>query len=157
MARFVFRGASVVEAAALPHRRPDAVADERITLPLPVCPVTHETLTDVAAKTTRTVYHTVPARVVKRVFTRFRCWCPTCGKYHESEVPGVMPRFMFSNDLLAQALVDHYRDGIPFGTIVRRVGVKKSDLLNAAHDVFDALARDPEADVAALLWGKAEA
>ena len=126
-------------------------ADERITLPLPVCPVTHETLTDVAATTTRTVYHTVPAHVVKQVFTRFRCWCPTCGKYHESEVPGVMPRFMFSNDLLAQALVDHYRDGIPFGTIARRIGVKKSALVNALHAVAKKLGGGADALLADFL------
>ena len=126
-------------------------ADERVDLPLPVCPVTHETLTDVCATTTRTVYHTVPARVVKQVFTRYRCWCPTCGEYHESEVPGVMPRFMFSNDLLAQALVDHYSNGIPFGTIARRVGVKKSALINALHAVAEKLGDGADALLADFL------
>ena len=126
-------------------------ADERVDLPLPVCPVTHETLTDVAATTTRTVYHTVPAHVVKRVFTRYRCWCTTCGKYHESEVPGVMPRFMFSNDLLAQALVDHYRDGIPSGVIARRIGVKKSALVNALHAVAKKLGGGADALLADFL------
>ncbi len=115
-------------------------ADERATLPLPVCPATHETLTNVCAVTTRTVVHAVRAHSVTRHYTRYRCWCPTCRAYHESEVPGVMPRFMFSNDLVAQTLVDHYAHGIPLGTIARRLGVKKSALGRMAHRVAGLLA-----------------
>jgi transposase len=114
-------------------------ADERVVLPLPVCPATHRTLTDVCAVTTRTVVHAVRAHSVTRHYTRYRCWCPTCGRFHESEVPGVMPRFMFSNDLLAQVLVDHYVHGIPLGTLARRLGVRKSALRRMAHRVADLL------------------
>ena len=62
-----------------------------------------------------------------------------------------MPRFMFSNDLLAQALVDHYSNGIPFGTIARRVGVKKSALINALHAVAKKLGGGADALLADFL------
>ena len=78
-------------------------------------------------------------RRIVRNYTIYRAWCPVCGKYHESEVPGVMPYFAFTNDLVSQVLVDHFRAGIPLGTLARRAGVKKAALKKMAHKVADLL------------------
>ena len=112
--------------------------DERIDLPKPVCPLTHAELAHFQVRT-RTVVHTVPARSVTRQYTVYRAWCPDCGCYHESEVPGVMPYFAFSNDLIAQVLVDHFGNGIPLGTLARRAKVGKSALRHMAHRVAETL------------------
>lgn len=105
---------------------PDADADETIELPKPPeCPVTHAALTSWSART-RTVIHMAPARCVKKKYTVYRAWCPHCRRYHESEVPGVMPHFMLSNGLMSQMLADHFKNGIPVGTLARRAGVKKA-------------------------------
>lgn len=112
--------------------------DEKIDLPKPVCPVTHAELLHFQVRT-RTVVHTVPARCVTKQYTVYRAWCPVCGCYHESEVPGVMPYFAFSNDLIAQILVDHFGNGIPLGTLARRAKVKKSALRHMAHRVAEML------------------
>lgn len=69
--------------------------DERIDLPKPTCPVSHMELVNCSVRT-RTVVHAVPARCVTKQYTVYRGWCPACGCYHESEVPGVMPYFAFS-------------------------------------------------------------
>ena len=58
---------------------------------------------------------------------------------HESEVPGVMPHFAFSNDLIAQTLVDHFGNGMPMGMLARRMGVKKSALFNMSHRIAEML------------------
>lgn len=108
--------------------------DEKIDLPKPTCPVSHLPLLNCTART-RTVVHTVPARCVTKQYTVYRGWCPACGCYHESEVPGVMPYFAFSNDLIAQTLVDHFGNGIPLGTLARRADVKKSALRSMAHRI----------------------
>lgn len=108
--------------------------DEKIVLPKPTCPVTHAGFLHFQVRT-RTVVHTVPARCVTKQYTIYRAWCPVCGCYHESEVPGVMPYFAFSNDFIAQILVDHFGNGIPLGTLARRAKVKKSALSHMAHRV----------------------
>ena len=112
---------------------PDGEADEVAELPRPAsCPVSGLPLTSWTTRT-RTVVHMVPARRIVRNYTIYRAWCPLCGKYHESEVPGVMPYFAFTNDLISQVLVDHFRAGIPLGTLARRAGVKKAALKKMAH------------------------
>ena len=117
----------------------EAEADEVIDLPAPiVCPVHGNELTEWTSRT-KTVVHSVPAKTITRVYTIQRAWCAQCRKYHENKIPGVMPYFAFSNDLLAQALVDHYKYGIPMGTEARRLGVKKSALINAAKKVAQLL------------------
>lgn len=108
--------------------------DEEIDLPKPTCPVSHAQLAHFQVRT-RTVVHMVPARRVVKRYSVYRAWCPECGCYHESEVPGVMPHFAFSNDLIAQVLVDHFGNGIPLGTLARRADVKKSALRRMAHRV----------------------
>lgn len=122
--------------------------DERIDLPKPTCPVSHLALMNCSVRT-RTVVHVEPARCVTKQYTVYRGWCPACGCYHESEVPGVMPRFAFSNDLIAQILVDHFGNGIPLGTLARRANVKKAALRNMAHRVAEML----EGGLPALLGG----
>ena len=108
--------------------------DEKIELPKPVCPTTRLQLSNFQIRT-RTITHVVPARSVTRRYTIYRAWCPACGCYHESQVPGVMPYFAFSNDLIAQVLVDHFGNGIPLGTLARRSNLKKAALSNMAHRV----------------------
>ena len=117
----------------------DGEADEVVRLPRPTaCPIHGVTLTSWTTRT-RTVVHMVPARRIVRNYTICRAWCPLCGKYHESEVPGVMPHFAFTNDLISQVLVDHFRAGIPLGTLARRAGVKKAALKKVAHKVAELL------------------
>ena len=118
---------------------PDDKADEVLPLPRPTaCPVHGVELSSWTART-RTVVHMVPARRVVRNYTIYRAWCPACGRYHESEVPGVMPYFAFTNDLISQVLVDHFRAGIPLGTLARRAGVNKAALRKVAHKVAELL------------------
>ncbi|MBR5113867.1 MAG: IS66 family transposase [Oscillospiraceae bacterium] len=118
---------------------PDEAADEVVELARPTsCPVHGVALASWTTRT-RTVVHMVPARRIVRNYTIYRAWCPLCGKYHESDVPGVMPYFAFTNDLISQVLVDHFQAGIPLGTLARRAGVKKAALKKMAHKVAELL------------------
>lgn len=118
---------------------PDEDADEAVDLTKPTsCPVHGIALASWTTRT-RTVVHMAPARRIVRNYTIYRAWCPLCGKYHESEVPGVMPYFAFTNGLISQVLVDHFRAGIPLGTLARRSGVKKAALKKMAHKVAELL------------------
>lgn len=118
---------------------PDEDADEAVDLAKPTsCPV-HGTALASWTTRTRTVVHMAPARRIVRNYTIYRAWCPLCGKYHESGVPGAMPCFAFTNDLISQVLVDHFQAGIPLGALARRAGVKKAALKKMAHRVAELL------------------
>lgn len=117
----------------------DEEADEVVDLPKPAsCPVHGLPFASWTARP-RTAVHVVPARRVVRNFTIYRGWCPACGRYHESEVPGVMPYFAFSNGLISQTLVDHFQAEIPLGTLARRAGVKKAALRKMEHRAAELL------------------
>lgn len=116
-----------------------AEADEVVNLSAPnVCPIHGNKLTKLTTRT-KMVVHSVPAKTITRIYTIHRAWCPQCRKYHENKIPGVMPNFALSNDLLAQTLVDHYKYGIPMGTEARRLGINKSALFNAAKKIAELL------------------
>jgi transposase len=71
-------------------------------------------------------------------------YCPHCRKPVRPRVPGVLPKTRLTNNVLARAASEHYLDGVPMGTVARRLGVGKGTLLNASHRLA-AIAR-PAAD-----------
>ena len=113
--------------------------DETVELERPTtCPLCGGALVNPHSRE-RIVFDVVPARHVKRKYVVWRAWCPACGEWHEVAPPGVMPRFAFSNNLIAQVLVDHMKNGIPLGTLARRAGVKKSSLHAMEHRIAEML------------------
>lgn len=118
---------------------PDGEADEVAELPRPrSCPSCGHRFERWVPES-RTVVDEIPARRIVRNYTAFRAWCPKCGKWHRGKVPGVMPRFAFSNGLLAQTMVDHYWHGIPMRKLARRMKVGKSALVQASHRLAELL------------------
>lgn len=59
--------------------------------------------------------------------------CPHCRKPVRPRVPGVLPKTRLTNNVIARAASEHYLDGVPMGTVARRLGVGKGTLLNASH------------------------
>jgi hypothetical protein len=75
--------------------------------------------------------HPLPAfRRRVRVPARY---CPRCRKPVRPRVPDVLPRRRLSNGVLARAAAEHYLDGVPMGTVVRRLGVAKGTVFNEMH------------------------
>lgn len=75
--------------------------------------------------------HPLPAfRRRVRVPARY---CPHCRKPVRPRVPGVLPKTRLTNNVIARAASEHYLDGVPMGTVARRLGVGKGTLLNASH------------------------
>jgi transposase len=75
--------------------------------------------------------HPLPAfRRRVRVPARY---CPHCRKPVRPRVPGVLPKTRLTNQVLARVAAEHYFDGVPMGTVARRLGVPKGTLLNEMH------------------------
>ena len=69
-------------------------------------------------------------------------YCPHCRKPVRLRVPGVLPRKRMCNGVLARAAAEHYLDGVPMGTVVRRLGVPKGAVFNEMHHLAALLGRE---------------
>ena len=95
----------------------------------------------------RTVIDCHPVRVVRQLF-RLQCnRCPKCGCRVQAQPPGVLPKSLFSNRLLAHIAVQHYLHGVTLGRLERETGVGFGSLVQALHG----LARRLEPAIAPLL------
>ena len=77
-------------------------------------------------------------------------YCPHCRKPVRPRVPGVLPKTRLTNNVLARAASEHYLDGVPMGTVARRLGVPKGALFNETHRLA-ALLEPAVAGLVALL------
>jgi hypothetical protein len=69
-----------------------------------------------------------------------RCTC--CGKVFHSPVPGVLPRALYGNSALANAVYMHYLVGIPLGRVCELLGLDAGTLVKSFHrlaKIFDSI------------------
>lgn len=109
-------------------------ADQTESISAPAsCPCCHIAL---ATKDSvlRTIVDVKPVQATRKRITIRRGQCPTCRKIFKGSAP-VMPRFLYGNQLLSQALIMHYVHGISIGRILEVLGpeVTKGGLINAFH------------------------
>ena len=60
-------------------------------------------------------------------------YCMHCHKPVRPKVYGVLPKTRLCNNVLARVASEHYLDGVPMGTVARRLGVDKGTLFNEMH------------------------
>jgi transposase len=81
----------------------------------------------------RPVIDVIPLRVEKQLFELERKRCPVCKCRVDAKLPGVLPRFLHGNALLAHVAVQHYLYGQTLGSVARQLGLSFSTLLQALH------------------------
>lgn len=118
--------------AALSEEEADRV--ERIALERAACPECGEALVSAGLRR-RTVIDLRPARVEKVVLRLEQKRCPTCRRRWTARAPGVLPRALYSNALLAHVAEQHYVHGAPMGVIERQTGLPHGALLRALQQV----------------------
>ena len=111
---------------------------ERIRAP-EVCPDCGQAL-ELRWLRRRPVVDAIPLRVEKQLFELERKCCPVCHCRVDAKLPGVLPRFLYGNALLAHVATQHYLYGQTLGSVARQLGLSFSSLLQAMH----ALARRME-------------
>jgi len=65
-------------------------------------------------------------RILYRLGKRY---CPRCRKVFQERAPGVLPRSLYGNQLIATAVVMHYLYGIPLGKVSEQMGIGAGTLL----------------------------
>lgn len=81
----------------------------------------------------RSVLDSRPVKAEKILYLLEKKWCRRCGKTVRAEAPGVLPKNLYGNQLMANAAVMHYLHGIPVGRVCEQLGIGDGALLNIFH------------------------
>ena len=97
-----------------------------------VCPLCGGLLEDKGDEA-RSVLDLHPVKAQRVVYVQNKKWCRRCRKTFRGEVPGVLPRNLYSNQLMATATTMHYLHGIPLARVCEQVGVGDGSLMDIFH------------------------
>ena len=123
----------------------EAEADrvERVAFPDSTCPDCGGKLLSAGLRS-RTVCDLRPQRV-ERVALQLECKrCPKCRRRWVARAPGVLPKALYTNRLLAHVAEQHYLHGIPLGVIERQSGLAHGALLSAFRQLAGRLGKAVE-------------
>ena len=84
---------------------------------------------------------------IKRVTTVYlleRKQCKKCGTFIQAKTPGVLPKNLYGNRLLAHIATEHYVNGIRLGHLERQTGVNIGSLIKAMHKLGNLLKDVPD-------------
>lgn len=85
----------------------------------------------------RSVLDTAAAKPEKILFRLPKKYCPHCRKSFTPQAPGVLPKSLYGNQLIADAVVTHYLNGAPMGRVCQDLGISDGSLT----EVFRRIAR----------------
>lgn len=97
-----------------------------------LCPVCGDHLED-KGDDHRSVLDSRPVKAEKIIYLLERKWCRRCHKTFRADPPGVLPKNLYGNQLMANAAVMHYLHGIPVGRVCEQLGIGDGALLNIFH------------------------
>lgn len=81
----------------------------------------------------RTVIDVVPAKKEVVVYELEQCQCPGCQRAVSALAPGVFPKGLFGNRLLAYVAQEHFVHGTTMGRLARQFKLHRGSLLGAMH------------------------
>jgi transposase len=116
-----------------PPAPPDITRTEQVMAP-EVCPECGSKLSSKGFKK-RTVIEVVPVRKEIITYELEQCDCPRCHRTFSARAPGVFPKGLFGNRLLAHVALEHYVHGITLGRLSRQLGIQRGSLLGAMHQL----------------------
>lgn len=110
----------------------DADRVERVESPVgDTCPYCNNPLSE--QEDHRTVIDSRPLKAEKIVYVIPKKHCTRCKKTFQPATPGVLPKSLYGNQLIATAAVMHYLHGIPMGRISEQIGVGDGSLVEIFH------------------------
>lgn len=114
-------------------RQQDADREELIEL-ADTCPDCGSVLEEKGVRT-RAVIDCQPVKVKKIVYHLQRKRCPKCRKVYSAVPPGVLPKCLYSNQLLTYVAVQHYIYGNTLGQIEKQTWMGYSSLVDVLHQL----------------------
>ncbi len=87
----------------------------------------------------RTVLDAVPVQREVIEYEVQQCACPQCQRVFSTPVPGVLPKSLLGNRLLAHVASEHYVHGTTLGRLTRQLQLGRGTLVGALHALADRL------------------
>jgi hypothetical protein len=87
----------------------------------------------------------IPPLKTERILYRLpKQYCPRCQKSYQPSAPGVLPRSLYGNQLIATAAIMHYLHGIPMGRIIEQIDIGLGPLIKIFHRLAKLLGTLPD-------------
>jgi transposase len=96
------------------------------------CPCCGGTLENKGVRS-RTVVDAQPLKKETVVYDLERRWCPRCRKSFQARAPGVLPKSLYSNQLITHVAMQHYIYGVPLGRLEAQLGIGSGSLIAPLH------------------------
>ena len=118
------------------HGRKSHEADTIIPLEGPtVCPACGGELVVVEMRD-RAVIESTSTKPERLLYRLPHARCKNCKKIFRTNPPGVLPKSLYGNRLIAQLAVMHYLHGIPMGRISEMTGINVGSIVEIHHRLF---------------------
>lgn len=118
------------------HGRKSVLGDTVICLEGPtVCPECGGELVVVEMRD-RAVIESAPTKPESLLYRVPHARCKKCKKLIRTNPPGVLPKSLYGNRLIAKLAVMHYYHGIPMGRISEMTGINVGSIVDVFHRVF---------------------
>lgn len=87
----------------------------------------------------RNVIDCVPVKIQKKHIQLEKKQCKNCGRIVEAKAPGVLPKFLYGNQLMTHIAIQHYLYGQTLGQIEKQTGLPYSGIVSALHNIASRL------------------
>jgi len=74
-----------------------------------------------------------PLKTERILYLLSKRYCPRCRQTYQPPTPGVLPKSLYGNQLLATASTMHYLHGIPMGRIIEQIDIGLGSLIKIFH------------------------
>jgi transposase len=81
----------------------------------------------------RMVIDACPVKTKKVLYRISKRYCPHCRRSFRPQAPGVLPKSLFGNQLIANVVDAHYHYGLPMGRICEQNGLGAGSLVEIYH------------------------
>jgi len=92
----------------------------------------------------RAVLDTRPVQAERVLYRLPKKYCPRCRRTFQPRAPGVLPKSLYGNQLLATATSMHDLHGIPLGRVCEQLGLGAGSLVEMFHRVARLFAEIPD-------------
>jgi len=111
----------------------DHAADRVVELPAPTtCPSCGSELEEKEIED-RMVQESRPLKAEKILYRIPKMLCPRCRRTIRPHPPGVLPKSLYGNQMIATAASMHYLHGVPMGRVCAQIGIEPGSLIEIFH------------------------
>jgi transposase len=96
------------------------------------CPQCGSPLVD-KGYTERLVMESRPLRATPLVYWLSKRYCPKCRRIFQPSAPGVLPKNLYGNQFMANAMTMYYLHGIPLGRVCEQLQANPGSLIDCFH------------------------